>query len=721
VTERKLSKQSKDQIIAIAKLINSHCDGAFSQDGCGFNKADSGWFKWWLGRDEIRSEQIIMQMYNKLKLYKRQLLNYGINYDSIELTYDEYKVPEIDPTWMQNKINFGTKYNGQTFADIIATEDGRRYLQFIADKFDDGRIKQAAIAVLSGQPITNAQNMIPEWVTKNKKGEYMHISLDGEYIIIRSSMNFKDEIKSLSSRQWNEPVAGAWSTKIQYLDEVVAKFPNASYDDALKVEIEKQHKLRSRANAMQATKQFELGHFGNGKQILPFQMAGLEFVELTDGKAMIADEMGTGKTIQAMSVLQLHPERRPAIIVCPASLKFNWRTELELWLTTNDKVQVINSGKAAPISASVVVINYEVLGKWMEEIKRINPKIAIFDESHLIKNVGTGRTKAASELAKQVPYRIELTGTPVLNRPLELYSQLTILDPVKYPPKAQDPQAYYRFAYAYCDPKQVEFTKRDGTTETHWTFNGASNLDQLNNELKGLMIRRTKEQVLPELPDKRRSAIPMALSNVREFNTQLQDFKKWLLLNRDRHDASLEALPKLEYLKQMCVEGKMKSSIDWLENSFIANGQKVVVFTMHQSTIDTLIEKFKDVSVSICGATSQKDREKAVIEFQNNPNILMFIGNIKAAGVGITLTAASSVVFLEFDWTPGIHDQAEDRCHRMGQKNAVNCYYVLADNSIDCVILEMLERKRHVVEQIVGDDKVLDFNLFTSVFDEIFK
>ena len=483
---------------------------------------------------------------------------------------------------------------------------------------------------------------------------------------------------------------------------------------------------------MTSTKNFDLGEFGHGKTLLPYQAAGVEFIELAGGRAVLADEMGVGKTIQALAFLQLVKNARPAIIVCPASLKFNWKYEAITWLDTKDEIQVIRDGKKVQITGNIIIINYDVLGKHEEEIMKVNPKIMMCDEAHVLKTykvrkvkrqvtdestgrimdawedkeTGSNRAKTVMRMAKQIEMFIPITGTPVLNRPEELYPLLHMVDPVMYP---MTWEAFKDFGIRYCNgqKKYIGHNKPDA-----WDFSGSSNLDELRDRIRKVMIRRTKEQVLPELPPKRRSSLVLELDNMKEYQEQIEAFRGWLLENKDMDAEDLDILPKIEYLKQMTVEGKIESAIDWLDNSFIQNGQKVVVFCTHKNAVKRLMEAFGKVAVKIDGDTSDIARQAAKDKFQTDKNILMFIGNIKAAGVGLTLTAASDVVFLEFDWTPAIHDQAEDRCHRIGQKDSVNAYYLISENTIDGMIVGMLERKRQVTQNIVGDKKDLHFELY---------
>ena len=400
--------------------------------------------------------------------------------------------------------------------------------------------------------------------------------------------------------------------------------------------------------------------------------------------------MGLGKTIQALAYLQIHPELRPAIIVCPASVKFNWRNEINQWLTTVESVVVVN--KKEDISrASIVIINYDILKKWLSTLQAINPQIIIFDESHVLKNSKTARTQAAVELSmdRQV---IGLTGTPLLNRPSELFPQLSIVNPKAYPKKS-----FFSFAIKYCNAHKTNFG---------WDFAGSSHIKELAEEIKGFMIRRTKAQVLPELPPKRRTKVPLPMSNRKDYDIAFAEFKAWRA--EEEKPYWRNALEWLETLKQHCTKGKLEAGKLWVQE-FLETGNKLVLFCTHKATIDFFMQEFKDCAVKIDGSTSQAERERAVYLFQKDESTRLFVGNIKAAGIGITLTAASNVAFIEMDWSPALHDQAEDRCNRIGQKTYVNCHYLLAENTFDEDICRMLENKRGIINQVLEETTILNF------------
>jgi len=531
------------------------------------------------------------------------------------------------------------------------------------------------------------------------------VSFKSGMIGVQAPFCAKDRCKALSERRWEKPY---WVSPAAIIEEVAAAFPDGEQSEGFQRRLNEVRAITEKATAVKSD--FEIEHFGNGKKMMPFQKAGLVFAEVTGGNCMIADSMGLGKTVEALSYLAAHPGMRPAVIVCPASLKLNWQREAQAWLETGDRIEIINGGKAREFDfgADIVIINYDILKKWTQALQSINPEVIIFDESHSLKTKKAARSKAAKELAATVPHKILLTGTPVLNRPAELWHQLQIIDPFGYPDKR-----FFQWHKRYADAKQLHFGRK-----TVWDFTGASNIDELAASLKTIMIRRTKEQVLPELPAKRRQTIKIPIDNRAEYKRADKEFVAWLTEQKGAEAAerasNVEQLAKIEYLRQIAVRGKMKQALAWIEN-FMESGEKLVVFATHKETIHALEREYGTMAVKIDGSVSSEKRQDAVDRFQNDPNVRLFIGNIQAAGVGITLTAASDVVFLELGWTPALHDQAEDRCHRIGQENAVNIYYLLAEATIDATISAMLESKREVIDQITEDAGGLGFDLFDMI------
>lgn len=587
--------------------------------------------------------------------------------------------------WNNYEINFG-KYKGYTYAELQT--ENLEYLAWIVQTFEHDDIRWIrANAVIKGKDIPALDNT------------EVILEMINHEIAICASYEHKDICKNLSIRRWVKP---NWICPIEIIDEVIEAFPGAYHSRAFLQAITSVHGLIQKSNA--TASDFNANNFGNGNEMYPFQKAGLEFIELTDGNALVADQMGLGKTIQALAYLGLHPEYRPVIIVCPASLKGNWEFEAKTWLNNdqNNNIEIINGGKLKTPTGDIVIINYDIIDKWCETLEKYNAQVIIFDESHYVKNSKSARSKTASKLSKDIPHKILLTGTPVLNRPAELWNQLQILKHKAYPD-----EMFFQWHKRFCDATQNRWG---------WDFSGNSNLEQLAESLKTVMIRRTKGEVLTELPEKQRTSIFIPIDNETEYKTADKDLREWIADNRDSNNydkpsTGIEHLARIELLRQVAVKGKLKGAIDWIK-MFLASGEKLVVFATHKKVISALMEAFGECAVKIDGSVPASKRQDIVNTFQTDDKVKLFVGNIEAAGVGITLTASSNVSFLELPWTPADLEQAEDRCHRISQKNAVNIYYLLAKGTIDKNISAMVERKRNVIVQITDDDKSLGFDLF---------
>jgi len=433
------------------------------------------------------------------------------------------------------------------------------------------------------------------------------------------------------------------------------------------------------------------------KGLYPFQQEGVSFIERRGGRALIGDEMGLGKTIQALAWLRIRPDARPVLIVTPASLKLNWKREIEKWVP-GEEVEMLYGQSTSEITGTIAIINYDILHLWVDEIRAFSPKVIITDECHFYKSNKARRTKAIKMISKGVPYFIALSGTPIINKPIEIYNALRLIEPSLFPNE-------WYFIQRYCNPKFNGFG---------WDYSGASNTKELHKILTNtVMIRRLKSEVYNQLPKKIRSYIPMELNNrdlykqaERGFVTYVQTITKKDSDQTKTSTKIIKARGLIEALKQLAVEGKMNSMIQWIKD-FLEIEDKLVVFTMHRKTVDILMEEFKDIAVRFDGSTTQAQREKAVYRFQNDPKIKLFVGNIQAAGVGITLTAASNVAILELPWTPGELVQAEDRCHRIGQTKTVNIHYLLAEGTIEERIAKIIDTKRKVLDEVL-DGKSTD-------------
>lgn len=446
---------------------------------------------------------------------------------------------------------------------------------------------------------------------------------------------------------------------------------------------------------------------GLKEKLFPFQQRGVDFIESRKGRALIADEMGLGKTVQALAWLQLHPELRPAIIVVPASLKLNWEKEAVKWMY-DPKVQILaGTNPIERITGKLVIINYDILHAWVDKLKSIRPKALITDECHYYKSNKTNRTKAVKAIGKGIPHVIALSGTPIVNRPIEMYNAINLVNPNIVP----NFTAFTRF---YCNAKFNGYG---------WDYNGASNTEHLHKLLtSSIMLRRLKSEVLSDLPDKTRNYIPMALDNWTQYREAERNFIAFVREMKGT-DAAIRAsnaaaLAEIEGLKQLAVHGKLKQAIEWIDD-FLDVGGKLVVFAVHKFVIDALTEHYGNkTAVKIDGSVTMAERNNAVDRFQNDPSTRLFVGNIKAAGVGLTLTAASNVCFLELPWTPGDLAQAEDRCHRIGQKDNVMIHYLLAANTIEEKIARLIDKKRKVLDAVLDGVETDSKSLLSELMEE---
>jgi len=422
---------------------------------------------------------------------------------------------------------------------------------------------------------------------------------------------------------------------------------------------------------------------GLGGTLRPFQRAGVEYVvKVAGGRALIVDEMGLGKTVEALAALQAL-QAFPALVVVPASLKLNWEREAKKWLP-GKSVQVLQNGEAS--TADVVVTNYDRLKKQLDALKARGFQAVILDESHFVKNRKAQRTEAAKEIARGAKCRLLLTGTPILNRPIELVTQLDILG------RLGEFGGFWPFVKKYCGAAQGSYG---------WDMTGASNLEELNTRLRAsCYIRRLKSEVLKELPPKQRSMLPMEVSNRAEYDKAEQNLIAWIRANmgdeKARAALRAQALVEINTLKGLTAKGKIKAVIEWVE-SFLETGQPLVIFGHLHSTIDALAEAFPQAAV-LRGEDSIEVRQKAVDRFMQDESCNLFIGSMLAGGLGLTLTKASNVAFVELGWNPAQHNQAEDRVHRIGQQDSVNAYYFVGERTIDEDILALIEKKRKVVD-----------------------
>ena len=437
-----------------------------------------------------------------------------------------------------------------------------------------------------------------------------------------------------------------------------------------------------------------------GLNYMPFQKAGIDFIS-HQKNVLVADEMGLGKTIQAIGYINLNSNIKTVLIICPASLKINWKQELEKWLTRPASIEVLNENKLTDI----VITNYESVKKYFSLLTSRMWDLLILDESHYIKNYKAQRTKYITGyfnsledkkswvrgLKDYTNQKILLTGTPIMNKPVELITQLKVLNNEL----AKNP---FKFMERY-----VEKDAWGGAI-------GSKNLEELQYKLRtSCMIRREKKDVLTELPDKLRQIITLPKEILKNDNNKTKEIISYLAENWDVASGKLTGakIPFDEIAKTRHEQSvkKIPYIIEHIEN-VLEDEDKIVVFAHHHDVINAIYEKFKNIAVIATGEQSLKERNEAVDKFQNEPNIKLFIGSTEAMGVGITLTASQTVIFAELEWRPGDLFQAEDRLHRIGQKNTVLVQYLVIDESIDSFMIHKILEKTEIIDEVTNKEKV---------------
>lgn len=427
------------------------------------------------------------------------------------------------------------------------------------------------------------------------------------------------------------------------------------------------------------------------KKTYPFQKKGIAYIENKNGTCLLGDDMGLGKTIQAIGYIDNHPEFKNILIICPASLKLNWKHEIKKWI--NEKAQVINNDYIN--QARIKIINYNILQKNWKRINQDILDLIIGDEIHYIKNSTAIRTKYFKKIAKKSKRILALSGTPILNRPYEFWNILNLICPHIF-------NNWWQYIKVFCKAKIIH-----GNLD----YKGCKNPEKLNRLLtKNCMIRRTKEEVLTDLPKKIKSIVLLEIDNKQEYSMINKNHKKDI----EKQKLNFHTIEKL---RQLSVKGKLNSIIEWIEN-FLETDKKLVIMANYHFVIDHLHNHFKNIAVKLDGRDTLINRDKAVNSFQKDKKIKLFIGNRQAAGVGYTLTAANDLCFCDFGWVPGENDQAMDRIHRISQKNVCNIYFFVGVNTIDELIISVLDYKKSTINPILNGKKINEKALLKFILEK---
>jgi SNF2 family DNA or RNA helicase len=683
------------QLAEALRSIALSCDGAVTEDSVGFNKSDSRiGTQLALIPESYWTPTMAYSAWIMLAKYSKQLKKLGFVYDEItppkraytdiHQDLDSVYGSKVDKriTKVNNNFVIHCQYDEQVTSELkqitgvvwnsaasvwIAPESAKLEVAEFASKYQFNVSQEA-------------QTQLPEVIQDTEKS--LTISKRGMAVIkFPYDLEIIVEVKKLPQRTWDMKKKH-WTAPITIGVLELADKYKFDVEDSVREKIIELTKKSTELLVQSTSTDAEISIPTLNGTLMPYQKAGVAYAGSV-GRCLIADQMGLGKTVEAIASLE-YRDAFPAIIVCPASLKENWKREINKWLP-HRSVNIL-SGKGNIANVDVNIVNYDIIGRFVEPIMHLKPMGLVLDESHYVKTSKTKRTEAVRDIAKKVPQSgtvLLLSGTPVTNRPEELVSQLEILGMLS------------RFGGKWAFLKRYTNAYHNGFG---WDTKGASNLNELNMKLRqNCYIRRTKDEVLKELPAKTRNVVHVEPSGkgYAEYRKAEGDLLAFLAENGYRASDTAEHLRRTTVLKRLAADAKMESVIEWIDSFLESCDRKLVVFAHNVAIVDYLAGKYGNLRVS--GQDSMEDRQHAVDSFQKDP---------KARVIVLNLQAGSDVCFVQQGWTPGEHDQAEDRCHRIGQENSVQVWYLIGVNTIDEDIYDLIDAKRAVVDAVTDGDEV---------------
>jgi len=453
----------------------------------------------------------------------------------------------------------------------------------------------------------------------------------------------------------------------------------------------------------------DLSCIKNSELVRDFQLEAVEWIEEKNGTGLLCFPMGSGKCL--ISLIYTIKSNLKTLIVCPNSLKFVWSDEIEKW-SYKSSAMLSAKDKKLDFSKDFTIVNYEIIKKFLPELKKQKFDCIILDESHFIKSTKAQRSKAVKKL--KIPRRLLLTGTPITNKPLDIWNQLNYINKDVWNNWLSFRDTYIR---GYYHPRFSYFVET-----------GTKNIKELSEKIKPFAFRKRKEEILSELPPKIYNKITISIDGEyeKQYSLAIDNFRKFLLeytgLNQGEINKRMrgEAFAKVQTLKQICTRHKVETGIikSIVENILENNpDDKIVVFSQYRGVVKDIQSQIPN-SVMVHGEIDIDDRRKAVNQFQNDDETKVFIGTVQTSGVGITLTRASNVIFADLLWNPSDQEQAIDRCHRIGTIKAVNIFYILSKGTIDEVIHNLLNNKQSTIDQIIDGQ---EFKKSINVYDQFLK
>lgn len=644
------------------------------------------------------------------------------------------RFPRYDPEWVAavKTLPFGTRtFDGQRKVWIVKPEAAGPLAKLVDDL---GALIEDSDLASTLAEASEAQAEVAALPAKRVElhGDLARIIFpyDGTLVSkvrVISGARFRN-LEDTGEKFWEAPVAEAGLALLAFAEQ--HGFHVA--DGLAEVLAEAEKVIAGRVAASGALdSDLEIEGVREGLALAPFQRAGVEYA-LHAKRVLIGDEMGLGKTVQALATV-VKAGAFPAVIVVPAVVKLNWLREIDKWFPGRSMTLLTTDGeqKAAffredsavgtskvrftlnDLSADFIVLNYDILEKCLPRLTTgvAGRRAVIFDEVHYLKNYKAKRTKAAAGLAKGVEYVIGLTGTAILNRASELISPLTILGRIGVFGGVRG------FLRRYCDGDSRSMGNPETLPELHQTLR------------QHCYVRRNKKDVLTELPAVRRSSDFLPITNRKAYDAAADDIRKWArarvyadakfmatLEGLDEDERALaigerlrhvttqvdraEMLVKMTALRQLAGLGKIEAAKRWVADLLDETEGKLILFAWHREVQQALVEAVP-AAARIFGDDSPQVRQAQADRFQTDPDCRLIVVSINAGGVGITLTAAENVAFLELPWRPGDIDQAEGRAYgRLNDAHGINSYYLLAEDTLDGYMADLIDSKRQVSDAV---------------------
>jgi superfamily II DNA or RNA helicase len=773
------SDDMRQRVHGAVKAIAARCDGAFAEDGVGFNGTDTAFGKMIADLPVTAvADEALAGAYQMLKKYRRQLLDVGIDYDQLTVPVDKTlsrksdvrsvfrdgndfrivfgydpdlvsavkQLPErrfdrdskswLVPIEFVNEVEaFGKLHNfamdvGSVPAGLVARKngsvsllDGELVLKFNYDPLVHDRVRQLPSRRFD---VSTKSWRVPLYLVKPCKAlaerfdwdvapeifdlpdhdptrPPVSVEVDAGMLKVRFPFTpaLRDAMRLIPDAKWNRQDGGFWYVPVHRaatLVDIVGSIGSLASSSDMSALIAELDELVDASRALEADIVLPSTV---GVEPFPFQAAGVAYLS-RKRRSFLADHVGLGKTITS-TITAEHLGAFPLIVFCPASLKINWLREVQRVLPERQTV-MLEGTKPRQLSGGmfgdpeIIVCNYDIARWWTDELTKIAPRGVIADESHLLKEPTTFRTKAVVEVARCVPADgmvLALSATPVLNHRRELASQLDVLGRLK----------------EFGGKRRVEYT------------------DDINERLRaaGCFLRRTKDQVLTDLPRAIHSPIVVEPDSkvMRDYRRAEKDVLKFLAeraasiaeeYGLDPESAAMEArlrasgaehLVMIGVLKRIAAQAKMPFVKQWTRE-FLQTGEKLLMFATHNDVVDALQKEFD--CKAIRGGQSREQRQSVVDAFQNDPSTQIVALNLTAGGVGLTLTEASNVGFVEMGWSPAVHDQAIGRCYgRLNDPHGAVGHYFIAQGTIDERVVRLLDAKRrevdHATDGISPDDR----------------